>query len=348
MSCSVSCRSRQPHRRSRPAQPLRAFRRRTTARLWPPSETFSSPSWAIPNALRIGPTDHLQLDVGLDSLGLHQVVVEMENVSGRTISADQSRQWVRVSDLLPCLENLKGVRRAACRGPWLPHVQQASRPGRVSALLGPARWAVQSALGWLTRIYLSIEVRGLENVPCAGAFLVVANHCSHLDSLVVRHVLGGLCRVRVAGAADYFFRGAISRFVCAHLLDITPISRDGQPLHGLGRCLEYLRGAGAAGGRAALPGGDALAHGFVAALQGRRWPAGSRERGSRSSGLDRRHSCLDAPREALASIRGGAICLGRPLWAAEAPFAGTPGSHAHFQAVTQHIQARVEGLSCCS
>ena len=62
----------------------------------------------------------------------------MENVSGRTISADQSRQWARVSDLLPCLENLKGVGRAACRGPWLPHVQQASRPGRVSALLGPA------------------------------------------------------------------------------------------------------------------------------------------------------------------------------------------------------------------
>jgi long-chain acyl-CoA synthetase len=300
-------------------------------------------------AARVGATDHLQFDVGLDSIGLHQLVVEMENVSGRTISADQSRQWIRVSDLLPCLENLNGVGHSACRGSWLPHIQQASRQGRASALLGPARWAVQSTLGWLTRIYLSIQVRGLENVPRAGTFLVVANHCSHLDSLVVRHVLGGLCRVRVGGAADYFFRGPISRFVCTHLLDIIPISREGQPFHGLGRCLEHLR---------AKP---ARPEAVLLFPEGTRSPTGSLQPFKVGVGLlavesgapvvpawiDGTHALM--PRGKRWPRSGEVrICLGRPTRAAEAPFAGTPGSHAHFQDVARHIRKQVEELSCCS
>lgn len=299
--------------------------------------------------VRVGPADHLQFDVGLDSLGLHQVVVEMENVSGRTISVDQSRQWGRVGDLLPFLRNLEGVAGATRRGPWLPHGPQASRPGRVPALLGPARWAVRSALAGFTRTYLSIEVRGLENVPRAGAFLFVANHCSHLDSLVVRHVLGGMCRVRAAGAADYFFRGPISRFVSAHLLEITPISRVGQPLYGLGRCLEYLRAS------------PARPEALLLFPEGTRSPTGSLQPFKVGVGLlavesgapvvpariDGTHALM--PRGKRWPRSGKVhICLGRPTRATEVPFTGTPGSHSHFQAVTQHIQARVEGLSCCS
>lgn len=300
-------------------------------------------------AVRVGPTDYLQFDVGLDSLGLHQVVVEMEHVSGRTIPVAQSRQWVRVGDLLPCLESLEGAGRAARPGPWLPQVPHASRPGRAPALLGPVRWVVQSVLGGLTRIHLRIEVSGLENVPRAGAFLVAANHCSHLDSLVVRHALGGLCRVRVAGAADYFFRGPLSRFVCTHLLDITPVSRDGQPLQGLGRCLEYLHAAPSRPeALLVFPEGTRSTTG---ALQPFKVGVGLLAVESRApvipTRIDGTHALM--PRGKRLPRSGKVhISLGRPVSASEASFAGTPGSHAHFQAVTQLIQARVEGLPCCS
>jgi 1-acyl-sn-glycerol-3-phosphate acyltransferase len=72
--------------------------------------------------------------------------------------------------------------------------------------------------GWL-RGYHRFTIVGLENLPQRGSFVMVANHCSHLDGLCLLSALPlkALHRAFPAAAADYFFNStagcAISRLV---------------------------------------------------------------------------------------------------------------------------------------
>lgn len=77
---------------------------------------------------------------------------------------------------------------------------------------GLAEAAVQVA--WLSfgrlwmRVWHRLEVRGRENLPSAAPYVLVANHASHLDALVLANVVpvGVQTRVAPIAAADVFFQ----------------------------------------------------------------------------------------------------------------------------------------------
>ena len=55
------------------------------------------------------------------------------------------------------------------------------------------------------RTHISMTVIGREKLP-AGGFVIVSNHSSHLDAVVLMHVCGGrFDRFHLAAASDYFF-----------------------------------------------------------------------------------------------------------------------------------------------
>jgi alkyldihydroxyacetonephosphate synthase len=55
------------------------------------------------------------------------------------------------------------------------------------------------------RAYVTLDVRGRERLP-EGGYVVVSNHASHLDAMVILHVCGGpFRRFHLAAAGDYFF-----------------------------------------------------------------------------------------------------------------------------------------------
>ncbi len=55
------------------------------------------------------------------------------------------------------------------------------------------------------RAYITLDVRGEEKLP-PGGYVVVSNHSSHLDAMVILHVCGGpFRRFHLAAAGDYFF-----------------------------------------------------------------------------------------------------------------------------------------------
>ena len=61
------------------------------------------------------------------------------------------------------------------------------------------------------RAYITLEVRGTEKLP-PGGFVVVSNHASHLDAMVLLHVCGGpFRRFHLAAAGDYFFGPAMAQ-----------------------------------------------------------------------------------------------------------------------------------------
>ena len=75
-----------------------------------------------------------------------------------------------------------------------------------------------------------MEIRGRENLPAQPPFVLVANHTSHLDAIVLSSVLPWRWRNQVSplAAGDYFFSSpAVSEF-SAGVLNALPIWRERQ------------------------------------------------------------------------------------------------------------------------
>lgn len=76
-------------------------------------------------------------------------------------------------------------------------------------------------------IILGMRVKGLENLPKKGPAILIANHNSHLDTLVLMNLfkLRRLRRVRPVAAADYFLKGKVRAWLSQNVMHIIPIER---------------------------------------------------------------------------------------------------------------------------
>lgn len=85
------------------------------------------------------------------------------------------------------------------------------------------------------RLYNRLEIHGREHLPTAAPFVLVANHASHLDALVLTTVLPVAWRDHVfpIGAADKFFGKRSLAWVVTTLLNVLPISRKKAGRHAL-------------------------------------------------------------------------------------------------------------------
>jgi 1-acyl-sn-glycerol-3-phosphate acyltransferase len=104
--------------------------------------------------------------------------------------------------------------------------------GFVSSVLRLGWWsAVRLGLG----IWNRLEVRGRENLPACGPYVLVANHESHLDALVVASALPLEQRDRIfpLAAGDVFFETPAVAAFAAHFLNALPVWRRNAGRHGL-------------------------------------------------------------------------------------------------------------------
>lgn len=198
----------------------------------------------------IRPGMHLHLDLGIDSIGKMDVLGAIEAQFGMQIDGEMAAKIARVSDLLTLIGDRRpktGVVKSA--GSWHRRVSERGSPqmmnGRLSAPLVPMRWLVLGGAAVFMNTYVRIRVRGRENIPAKGGFILAPNHSSHLDTPSVLTAVGGKRRVWVAGAEDYFFSTRLKRLVFGRLLDTIPFDRQADGLQGLRRCSGALgRGDG--------------------------------------------------------------------------------------------------------
>ena len=97
-------------------------------------------------------------------------------------------------------------------------------------------WYVLVVRG-LVLILLGVNVRHRERMPKQGPALIVANHNSHLDAMVLMSLLPAsqIHAAHPVAAADYFLRNSLMAWFALNILGIIPLSRrmtrgEGDPL----------------------------------------------------------------------------------------------------------------------
>ena len=97
-------------------------------------------------------------------------------------------------------------------------------PRPVAAL---THWAVDLGGQLLYGLGFKTEIEGRENIPQNHNFLVVSNHCSHLDYGLVAYALGRQRkRLYVLAASDYFFNTKLRRTYSQKCTNLLPMNRE--------------------------------------------------------------------------------------------------------------------------
>ncbi|MCC6139184.1 MAG: 1-acyl-sn-glycerol-3-phosphate acyltransferase [Nitrospira sp.] len=97
----------------------------------------------------------------------------------------------------------------------------------------------------LVLIVIGLNIRHRERIPLKGPAIVVSNHNSHLDTLVLMTLLPWpmLRQLRPVAAKDYFLRNRILAWFALHIMHIIPLEREilGRHQDPLAPCSEALK-----------------------------------------------------------------------------------------------------------
>jgi 1-acyl-sn-glycerol-3-phosphate acyltransferase len=98
----------------------------------------------------------------------------------------------------------------------------------------------------LLHIYNHFEIIGHQNLRTNRSLIIVANHCSHMDTLCLLAALPlrKLHRAFPAAASDYFFQSVPRLWAAAILVNALPFARQARVRQSLSLCRELLANPG--------------------------------------------------------------------------------------------------------
>ncbi len=159
----------------------------------------------------IVPADHLEFDLGLDSLDRISLDVILERDFGMKIPPEEVAQVNTVGDLI---ERLSGDRQnISAQADWNLILRQKISPP-IDELFNLRRGFVRRgtihALRFvgrsLSRRFFPLDIRGIENLPQSGPFLLCPTHSSLIDAVLIFMSLSQELGERM------FFLGTAERF----------------------------------------------------------------------------------------------------------------------------------------
>lgn len=187
----------------------------------------------------VSPAQSPQLDLGLDSLGLLSLAMEIEARLGISLGEEELASVGTLADLLRLVIE-RPAATPAMHAP--PNLSWLDPPGLWPRLVGRVLGVVNRGL---MALLFRLRIDGREHIP-DGPVIVAANHLSDLDPAIMGAALppAALARVRWSGDRGRLFGSGAGRFL-ARAARIFPVD-------------ERAPGATLAYARAALAGGDCL------------------------------------------------------------------------------------------
>ncbi len=149
-------------------------------------------------ASSIHPADNLELDLGFDSMQRVELLMALEQELGGDVEESKLGEIYTVRQLIDL------IRESASRGEkrsqeqfagWNAVLKEEDHDQEVSALAKPQPiaerfwFAVSRVLRLFSRIAFRLEIRGVENLPAKGPFLICSNHQSYLDPAILASAL---------------------------------------------------------------------------------------------------------------------------------------------------------------
>ncbi len=134
----------------------------------------------------LGPDQHLELDLGLDSLDKVELLAFLEHSFGVRLDEELLLSHTTPRELAATMAEQK-TRIEEEFLEWrdiLTQDRPVTLPRRALALM-LLRWVFHP----FSRLYFRLDVQGLEKLPQRGAFIITPNHQSHLDGLIIATVL---------------------------------------------------------------------------------------------------------------------------------------------------------------
>jgi long-chain acyl-CoA synthetase len=170
----------------------------------------------------VRPTDNLELDLGLDSMQRVELLAALEQQLGGGVPEAQLAEIYTVRDLVDAVLATAGRGEGQARAPeaaWSTILSEPVTDPEVLALARHNTFAEVFCFLLARLIYLfaldrfHLKVRGLENVPEKGPFLLCSNHQSYVDPFVMVGALPyRLFRDAFAlGTSDIFGEGFMRR-----------------------------------------------------------------------------------------------------------------------------------------
>jgi long-chain acyl-CoA synthetase len=189
---------------------------------------------------RLTPEANLGMDLGIDSLEWVELSLSAGEKAGIAITEDLIERADTVRDLLEAAASAGGEELGEGKRPIESPEEVLSRSDRRWAQPnGPILTAAARVLFRLLRALLTVRgcrvtIRGRENLPEKGPFIVVPNHVSFLDSPVLTVAFGSqrFHRFFWAGQGRIMFVGRFRRLF-SRLFQVVPIDPSRGPLSSL-------------------------------------------------------------------------------------------------------------------
>ena len=193
----------------------------------------------------------LGVDLPVDSLGWMDVVGVIERHVGRAPPVEELTALATVGQVVETVIGRRGLANHTPRVPLFYGADGHPAESVVSGgpkqripqgMKGPVSSFAKQLHARLSGTLMDIDVRGQGHIPEDRPVLVVSNHCSHLDSGILRHALGPMGDdLPLLAAQDYFFGNATKDLIFGDLLDLVPADRHSIGLSGVRNAVRILR-----------------------------------------------------------------------------------------------------------
>ncbi len=174
----------------------------------------------------------IYVDLGLDSLKAIELLLFAEDRFGVTVSDETAARQRLVGEMIDAFRERVPAQpaapAAAPRKATLPSTLGYEQRPFIDRTIQTISY---QGLKAIYRFYLNFELRNAVSIPQGQAYIIAANHSSHLDTgavITALHHARGLeeaRRLHPLGARDYFFKSPIQGWLVSRLLNVVPIER---------------------------------------------------------------------------------------------------------------------------